>query len=91
MKLWILKAVEGLPDNDNPWEPWYDCCFGMVVRAENEIDARKIAQKRSGDEGSEYMRKCKCREPWIISKYSTCVELGLEGTSEMIIADVHWA
>lgn len=36
MKLWLLRPVVGLDENDNPWWPWYDKAFGFVVRAETE-------------------------------------------------------
>jgi hypothetical protein len=50
MKLFILRPVAGLPDNDNPWEPWYDKVFGFVVRAHDEPAARLLAQANAADE-----------------------------------------
>lgn len=43
MKLYILRPKENLPYEDSPWNPWYDKCFGEVVRANNAKQARKIA------------------------------------------------
>jgi len=50
MKLYFLYPVENLPDNDNPWEPWFDKAFGFVVRAKNKDEARKFANEEAGDE-----------------------------------------
>jgi hypothetical protein len=30
MKLWILRPVDGAA----PWEPWFDCMFGYVIRGQ---------------------------------------------------------
>jgi len=47
MPLYILKphliALER-------WVPWFDKVFGFVIRAKNEIEARKIAQENAGEE-----------------------------------------
>jgi hypothetical protein len=61
MKLWLLK-----PLSEKPWVPWYDKCFGMVVRAATEPEARRWASMYGGDEGE---------EPWLNPSDSTCVEL----------------
>jgi len=47
MNLWLLRPSSNLPDDraKNPWIPWYDKCFGMVIRAETEEDARKLADE----------------------------------------------
>ena len=85
MKLWILRAIDGLPDDNNPWHPWYDCTFGMVIRADTEKQARQKAQ----DEGSpetEYWP-----EAWTSHKLSTCRELLPDGDEDIIIEDSHWA
>ena len=75
MKLWLIEArSEELPKEDNPWVPWYDKVFGMVVRSETEEAAREEAGHHSGDEG---------KRPWGDSKYSTCIEL-LPGTDESV-------
>lgn len=81
MKLWLLRPVKDLPDGDNPWEPWYDKCFGFVVRAKTEDDARQIAHAEAGDEN----RKS---TPWLDPKYSTCEPLVNKGDAGMIIQDV---
>lgn len=95
MKLWLLQAKDGkLPNDDNPWEPWYDKAFGHVVRAETEEAAREIAHENAGDENrGEFMRKeiAKTKQPWKDQKYSTCVELTAEGTRGLVLTDFHAA
>lgn len=81
MNLWLLRPVEGLPDSDNPWKPWYGKSFGFVVRAETEKIARKLAQAKSGDEDSSGYT------PWVDEKYATCVVLEPSGDEEIVIQD----
>jgi len=42
--VWVLRPRDDRPDDDDPWDPWYDKCFGMVIRAETEAEAREVAQ-----------------------------------------------
>jgi len=79
MNLWILRPVKNLPRNRSPWELWYDKCFGFVIRAENEKEAREIAAKERGDED---------KKAWLSSEYSTCKVLFASGEKGMIIEDV---
>ena len=90
MKLWLLRPVEKLPDDENPWEPWYDKSFGFVVRAETEAEARDIAHADAGDENrGEFLRQKTANtcEPWKGAKYSTCVELLPEGLAGVVMQD----
>lgn len=80
MKLWLLRPKEDLPKSDNPWEPWYDKCFGCVVRAENMERAREITQKENGHDLKD--------DAWINPKYSNCIELTKDGPEEEIISDI---
>jgi hypothetical protein len=89
MKLWLLEPVENLNKNDNPWARWHDKAFGFVVRAETEVNARKIAASEAGDENN-WVRKRKIN-PWIHVEYSTCIELLPDGPEEMILCDFHSA
>lgn len=84
MKLWNIKAREDLGRQNNPWKPWFDKNFGFVVRAETEIDARKMADNAACDENSEIDS---IRSPWLSPDYSTCVELTAEGEPGIIITD----
>lgn len=80
MKLFILRPRENLNRESNPWEPWYDKTFGLVVRAESEERARALA---STDESM--------KDAWLSSDCSSCVELQSAGIEEIIIKDQHWA
>ena len=95
MKLWILKARdEDLPRDDNPWEPWYDKNFGLVVRADSEARARQLAQSEAADEkrgaflGS---KTSNTNAPWLDAKYSTCDELTSDGSEGVLLIDHHAA
>lgn len=79
MKLWELYPKFYQTKEDDPWTPWYDCCFQNVIRAETEEDARKMAALDSGAEGD---------EAWLDEKYSICEELLPEGDSGIIIQNV---
>jgi len=85
MKFYILRPIEGLLDDENPWEPWYDKCFGMVVAAKSPNEARKVATENSSSETDD-RETC-----WSDPRYSTCKELKLPKESELIIKDEHWA
>lgn len=94
MLLWILRPQGNLPLGDDPWDPWYDKCFGFVVRAETESDARRIAQANAGDESrGEFLSKkiANTTEPWLDEKYTTCTELCSSGGEGIIMEDVHAA
>lgn len=80
MRLWILRPVEGLPENDDPWEPWYDKAVGFVVRAETEAAARRLANAQAGDENSH-------AAVWLDRAVSTCVELTPEGDEGVVLRD----
>ena len=76
MKLWILRPVKTL---NSPWDPWYDKCFGMVIRAKSEELARSLASRYSGSEGS---------EPWQNPIHSSCEILDREGPEVVLMLDV---
>lgn len=80
MYLWILRP--DLSVFDHLWSPWYNKTFGVVVRAETEEKARKLAATACGDEGS---------KAWLEVKYSSCLRLLDEGLEEVIIVDLHSA
>ncbi len=74
MKLWLLEARRDLPEDNDPWDPWYDKAFGFVIRAHFEAEAREEAHQQAGDENR------KTKMPWLDPDYSTCVELTTDGT-----------
>lgn len=79
MKLFLLRPINELWTEYYPWEPWYDKCFGFVVSAIDEKQARILADQEAGDENRGNLK------PWIDEKYSTCVELKAEDMPEQII------
>ena len=90
MKLWILRPVDGLDKDDNPWNPWFDKVLGFVIRAETEADARALAHSRAGVENRGDIlseKPANTNQPWMDAKYSTCTELLSEGGSAVIMRD----
>lgn len=96
MKLWLLKKRSDLPADDDPWNPPHDKNHGLVVRAETEEIARQIAQVNAVDE--KHIKKMRPGFPgemfvartfaaWTDGKYSTCVELSVDGEESVIIVD----
>jgi hypothetical protein len=84
MKLWLLRPMKG----DPAWEPWYDKCFGFVVRAETEHDARKLANSEAGDENHDkWSSDFKPDNVWLDPKRATCVVLNDSGPEAIIIRD----
>ena len=71
MKLYLLKPV-------SDWKPWYDKCFGVVVRAETVEQARKLAQENAGDEG---------KDVWFNAALTSCEELTNEGKAGTILVN----
>lgn len=97
MKLWLLRPIDPNAPGDNPWRPWYDKLFGVVVRADTKQKARMEAAKTAGEErfypwtdpgrGGLPRR----RNPWRDPKLSSCVELTVDGPVAVIIKDFHSA
>jgi len=74
MKLYILRPIKGRRE----WTPWYDKCFGLVVRAKSEEEARVIASHEAGDEGG---------KAWLNDCASTCEVLSTKGEIGIVIKD----
>jgi hypothetical protein len=92
MNLYILKPRETLPEDDNPWDPWYDKMFAVIVRAENEESARHMAACAGGDEVSRPFAGSPGNfKSWEDPHYSTCEILSSDGDEEVIITDVKQA
>ena len=88
--LWLLRPLDGLPNNDNPWEPWYDKAFGFVVCAESEQAARQLAHTEAGDENrGEFLdgKIADTKTPWLDAKYSTCAELTSAHAAGVVMRD----
>ena len=93
-RLWLLRPVDGLPDKDNPWEPWYDKSFGFVICADSEEEARQLAHANAGDENrGEFLERetADTKAPWLNAKYSTCAELTPAHEKGVVLQDFHSA
>ena len=84
MALWLLKTRDDLEKGNDPWEPWYDKTFGMVIRGDSEKEIREIAQNKCqhGDESREGVGN-----PWLKKEYSVCTKLLGKGNKEVILED----
>jgi hypothetical protein len=85
MKLFELYPVVGLEQDNNPWIPWFDKCFHVIVRAKDEKTARELAQKKGSDEARGD------NKVWINPEYTVCEELTYEGEEEVIVQEIAWA
>ena len=81
MKLWLLEARRDLPETDDPWKPWYDKNFGLVVRALTEEQARELAQQGAANESRN------AKKPWLHASYSRCEELTVDGDEAVVLID----
>jgi len=87
MALWLLEARDDLEDGNNPWSPWYDKTFGMVIRADSEKKARELGQRNTNsDENREGIGT-----PWLKKEYSKCTGLFPGGIKKVILVDFHSA
>lgn len=90
MKLYILKAREDLPKGDDPWDPWFDKMFAIVVNARSAREARMLAHENAGNENrSTFLGEkiAKTETPWLDKKYSTCRELTPGKIIGVVISD----
>lgn len=78
MKIWLLEPING---DEGAWDPWYDACFGMVIAAETEIEARAIAYDNAAAEGNNV---------WLQDNQTSCKELNPQEKG-LILKDEHWA
>lgn len=101
MKLWILRPV-GYETSDTqdikgtPWDPRYDCTFGVVVRAKTEWEARTFADKEGGNEQHQTGGPIDYSPSfhayvWLDSALTTCVELDPDGEPGVVMVDFHAA
>ena len=93
-RLWLLRPhAEVLPRKSHPWRPWFDKLFGIVVRADNEAQARALAQSGAGTEGLGIYRGLGCSDEaiaagvWLDSAYTGCDELDAVGPVGIVLAD----
>jgi hypothetical protein len=92
MQLWLLRPrADVLARAEHPWEPPYDKTLGVLVRAETEAEARRLAQTQAGIEGQGVYRHYGADEDevasnvWLDPAWTTCDELQVEGASGVIL------
>lgn len=93
-RLWLLRPhAEVLARKSHPWRPWFDKVFGIVVRAENEAQARALAQSGAGTEGLGIYRGLGCSDEAITaggsldSAYTAYDELDPAGPVGIVLVD----
>jgi hypothetical protein len=82
--IWILEKRDDLPDGDDPWEPWYDRCFGLVIEASDESSARAIAHESCV---TDYQTILRDRQVFLDPMYTKCLKLEPTGHERTILAD----
>jgi hypothetical protein len=94
VRLWLLRPrTDVLARSAHPWTPTFDKVMGVVVRAEDEADARELAQGQAGDEGlGVYVRfgfpeDEVAADVWLDPGWTSCEELGPEGEAGAILVD----
>jgi hypothetical protein len=94
VQLWLLRPrADVFARPEQPWEPPYDKTFGVLVRAENEVEARRLAQAQAGIEGQGVYRHLGAEEDelatdvWIDHGWTTCEALTDEGEPGAILVD----
>lgn len=84
MKLFLLREADDIPYGHSPWDNNWTVINKMIIRAENEEDARKIAdlngyQENDGCNGGH------SKHPWLDPSLSSCEELTDDGKPGLII------
>jgi hypothetical protein len=79
VQLWLLlPRIDVLARPAHPWTPPYDKTFGLLVRAETEMDARQLAQAKAGHEGLGIYQKLGALEDevatdvWLDPTWTSC-------------------
>lgn len=83
MKLYLLEPKECRESLNAIIDPWYDhcdMCYGIVICANDEKSARKIASENCAAEGE---------VAWLLEKYSTCEEITSD-SERIILQHIHW-
>ncbi len=64
-RFWLLSPRRKV-GGENPWDPWFDKMFGVLVLSASESDARALAALQCGEEGE---------QAWLDERFSECVPL----------------
>lgn len=87
LKLWLLgirPEVYTEHPGEHPWAHPWGTAQGFVVRADDEAQARRLADSYAGGETDEWHTPA---HPWLDPTYTTCVELTGDGPAEVILRD----
>lgn len=89
--LYLLRPMKyGTMNRDDyeesHWDPWFDKCFGTIVRAESPQQAREIAHKAAGDESRYNGVKV-----WLDDTQTECYKLSNDGPTGLVMKDFHAA
>jgi hypothetical protein len=94
MRLWFLcPRADVLTRPAHPWTPTFDKVMGVVVRAEDEARARKLAQGQAGDEGLGIYVRFGLPEDevtadvWLDPEWTNCEDLAPDGEAGVILVD----
>jgi hypothetical protein len=94
MHLWILRPrLEVLEREAHPWTPPFDKTMAILVRAETEDDARRLAQTKAGHEGQGIYQYWGAADDelaegvWLGTDWTTCDELVAAGEPGVILVD----
>lgn len=94
MNLYLIKPIKKgsklNPFEGTPWDPWWNKCFGAVMRAGSEAEARQIMSDSEyvGDAESKLLKQA-----WLDESQSkvTCLAEGVSGEKEIILSDFRQA
>lgn len=96
MDLWLLlPRREVLARSTHPWTPPYDKTFGVLARAENEAEARRLAQAKAGNEGLGIYQKLGLPEDevalnvWLDPAWTSCEVPEAAGEAGVILVVRH--
>ena len=96
MQLWILRPrFDVLARPVHPWTPPWDKTMGVLVRAETEAEARRLAQTKAGNEGRGIYSGFGLAEDeiaedvWLTPEWTSCDELTSTGEKGVILVVRH--
>jgi hypothetical protein len=96
MQLWILRPrFDVLARSVHPWTPPWDKTMGVLVRAETEAEARRLAQTKAGNEGRGIYSRFGLAEDeiaedvWLTPDWTSCDELTSTGEKGVILVVRH--
>lgn len=82
MKLFLLELKD-------QWRIW-DNTIEMLIFANNEKEARILADKNAVYSPGCKLKKRNCRRPWIMPYYTTCKEVKIGSEPKVIMNNEWW-